>query len=91
MDSEVFMRFILNFIFFGILFYLIHLFFPEAFNTLVGWCDKIYIFFKDLFMSLYERFYQNQGTTSAPPATPPAAPTHALFIVVPYLWHKYIR
>ncbi len=78
------MRFILNFIFFGVLFFLIHMFFPDAFNTLVGWADKIYIFFKDLFMSLYEKFYHNQP---AAPATPPPA-THALFIAIPYLWYR---
>jgi hypothetical protein len=42
------MRFIFNFIFFGILFYLIHIYFPDAFRTLVSWADYIYTFFRDL-------------------------------------------
>jgi hypothetical protein len=52
------MRFILNFFFFGILFYLIYLFFPDAFKTLVGWADQVYEFFKDLSMTLSNRFHE---------------------------------
>lgn len=37
-------RFILNFIFFGVLFYAISLFFPDAFQTLVSWAGKVYSF-----------------------------------------------
>jgi hypothetical protein len=41
------MRFILNFFFYGLLFFLIYLFFPEAFNTLVSWANETYIFLRD--------------------------------------------
>lgn len=76
------MRFILNFIFFGILFFLIHIYFPEAFNTLVGWADKFYIFLRDLILNLYERFQHN------PPAAPATAPVEHAMIMLPYLWQK---
>lgn len=46
------MRFILNFIFFGILFYLIYLFFPDAFKTLVSWANQAYEYFRDLFSEM---------------------------------------
>lgn len=36
------MRFILGFIFFGLLFYGIHLYFPEFFATLVSWAAKVF-------------------------------------------------
>lgn len=49
------MRFILNFIFFGLLFYIIHLFFPEAFTTLVSWADTTYEFLRDLFIGIFEK------------------------------------
>lgn len=52
------MRFIINFFFFGILFYLIYLFFPETFVTLVSWADKTYEFLKDLFLGVSNRFYE---------------------------------
>ena len=42
------MRFLLNFFFYGLLFFLIYLFFPEAFNTLVSWANETYIFLRDL-------------------------------------------
>lgn len=42
------MRFIFNFIFFGILFYLIFLFFPEVFKTLVSWAEHTYTFLKSI-------------------------------------------
>jgi hypothetical protein len=38
------MRFILNFIFYGCLFYLLYLFFPDAFKTLVSWVQYVYDF-----------------------------------------------
>lgn len=50
------MRFLFNFIFFGILFYLIYLFFPEAFKTLVSWVEHIYLFLKSLTLDLIARF-----------------------------------
>ena len=41
-------RFIFNFIFFGVLFYAIWLFFPDAFNTLASWAAKVYEVIVDL-------------------------------------------
>lgn len=49
------MRFLLNFFFFGLLFFLIYLFFPEAFQTLVSWANDVYIFFRDLILSISEK------------------------------------
>lgn len=51
------MRFILNFIFFGILFYMIYLFFPDAFFTMVAWANKAFEFLRDLFLQLAEKFH----------------------------------
>lgn len=42
------LRFMFNFIFFGVLFYIIWIFFPDAFNTLVVWAGKVYDFFVDI-------------------------------------------
>ena len=36
------MRFIFNFVFFGLLFFLISRFLPETFETLVGWVNSLY-------------------------------------------------
>jgi hypothetical protein len=57
------MRFFLNFFFFGLLFYLIYLFFPEAFNTLVSWAQKFYDFLRDVFIQLSGKF-QSYGRTT---------------------------
>lgn len=57
------MRFIFNFIFFGILFYLIYVFFPDAFAKLVSWADVIYTFFRDLGIRIMEKI---QGSGEAP-------------------------
>lgn len=40
------MRFIFNFIFFGLLFYAIYFFFPDAFNKLVTWVGDLFAFIK---------------------------------------------
>lgn len=45
------MRFIINFFLFGFLFFLIYMFFPEAFATLVSWATHVYEFIRDLVQS----------------------------------------
>lgn len=47
-------RFIFNFIFFGVLFFAIWHFFPDAFNTLVSWAEKIYDFIVDIVTKVVE-------------------------------------
>lgn len=39
------MRFILSFVFFGLLFYGLYIFFPEFFATLVSWAASVFNFF----------------------------------------------
>lgn len=70
------MRFILNFIFFGVLFYVIYLFFPDAFHTLVGWANGIYEFLRDIFMQLTGKYYEWKGE-----GTHRASPEQAMFLI----------
>ena len=49
------MRVILNFFIYGFIFFLIYLFFPEAFTTLVSWATKVYEFFNDIVQNIMER------------------------------------
>lgn len=56
------MRFILGFIFFGILFYAIWYFFPETFTTLVNWAGNVFHFFRDLVENLITKFHGMQET-----------------------------
>lgn len=65
------MRFILNFFFFGLLFYLIWMFFPDAFMTLVGWANHVVIFFRDLIMGITDKV--NTHMTPAPAPAPATA------------------
>lgn len=71
------MRFILNFFFFGLLFYLIWMFFPDAFQTLVGWANQVFAFFKDLFMGISDKIQHHQA--------PPATPTPPAWVIFPFL------
>lgn len=48
-------RFIFNFFLFGALFFLIWRFFPQAFETLLGWAVVAYDFIADLFQQLADR------------------------------------
>ncbi len=52
------LRFILNFFLFGFLFYLIYVFFPDAFHTLASWADRLFAFFRDLYVQLIERYHE---------------------------------
>lgn len=65
------MKFIFNFIFFGVLFYLIYVYFPEPFHTLVSWADSIVTFVKEMFHLLMSKI--GSPTAPPPPAIPPAA------------------
>lgn len=66
------MKFILNFIFFGILFYIIWLYFPDAFKTLVDWASNTVAFFKGLIQTALEKVNE---THIPPPTPPPPTPT----------------
>lgn len=58
------MRFILNFFFFGFLFYLIYLYFPEAFHTLASWAQSFFDWAKEALTSLG---HQITHSTNTPP------------------------
>lgn len=73
------LRFIFNFILFGIIFYLIYLFFPEAFTTLVSWANKTVDFFKDVFVTLSAKYNEWRGQEASGTATPPH---QALFLLL---------
>jgi len=62
------MRFLLNFLFYGILFYLIWMFFPEGFKTLVSWADQIVAFFQGLFHVAAEKVRGTPVETVKPAA-----------------------
>jgi len=78
------MRFILNFIVFGIIFYLIYVFFPEAFFTLVSWANKTYEFLKDVVLQITEKITQwSKGSSSQEHSV-----RMAIFIVLSHLGFK---
>jgi hypothetical protein len=49
------MRFIFNFIFFGLLFYAIYYFFPDAFANLVTWTGEAFNYIKSLIQQLFSK------------------------------------
>ncbi len=49
------MRVIINFFVFGFIFYLIYIFFPDAFQTLVSWASAVYEFFHGLVQTVIEK------------------------------------
>jgi hypothetical protein len=53
------MRFIFNFIFFGILFYLIYLFFPDAFHKLVTWAGELVEMIRAAWANLMDKMGYN--------------------------------
>lgn len=59
------MRFILNFFLFGFLFYLIYIFFPEAFQTLSSWAAHVYDYCRQLVQYVMDKV--GSGKTATPP------------------------
>ena len=49
-------RFLINFLLFGLLFYSIYHFFPDAFGTLVNWVQQIFEFIREMVLWLVEKF-----------------------------------
>jgi hypothetical protein len=62
------MRFIFNFILFGFLFFLISIFFPDMFHTLVGWATSAYEFIKAFIMDLMHKYHGSEAAKEAPKA-----------------------
>ncbi|MFA6914886.1 MAG: hypothetical protein WC222_00680 [Parachlamydiales bacterium] len=60
------MRFIFNFVFFGLLFFVIWKFFPDAFTTLVGWVSALYNYLHHLFQSLIDNVNKATETGEHP-------------------------
>ncbi len=79
------MRFILNFIFYGVLFYLIYLAFPDAFFKMVSWAHAIAEFIQDLYMQLAAKVHdwRTQRHGSNPP------PEQAFFFFSKWLMAKF--
>ncbi len=65
------MRFILNFIFFGILFYLLWEYFPEQFAILKSWAASAVDLIKQLYHQLMDKLHV-AGNPPPPPPLPPA-------------------
>jgi len=67
------MRFIFNFIFFGLLFFVIWHFFPDAFTKLVVWAGDVYDFLSELVQKIvdYVSPLLHKTATNAPVAPEP--------------------
>lgn len=65
-------RFIFNFIFFGVLFYAIAHFFPDAFQKLVHWAETIYHFFVDAAYKLVDWVSHNTKPHNPPSPQEPS-------------------
>ena len=66
------MKFIFNFILYGIIFYALWLFFPDAFHTLVSWADKTFALIKDLTSQVMERWNLGGSSNGTPHEAPKA-------------------
>lgn len=64
------MRFIISFIFFGLLFYVIWMYFPETFQTLVSWAGKVYTFLHNIVVALVDKINSMTTPTSHAPTAP---------------------
>lgn len=50
------MKFIVNFIIFGLIFYGIYVFFPTAFETLVSWAEAVFNFVEGLYQKIVSHY-----------------------------------
>jgi len=64
----ILIRFLINFILFGALFYLIWHFFPDAFTTLVSWIKIIIDYAQQFFTDLFNRISASTSKKEVEPA-----------------------
>lgn len=78
------MRFLINFFVFGFLFFLIYIFFPEAFATLVSWAQSVYDFLRDMINSASNaiRTHREQQPTPPPVHETPTRETVMVFLAM---------
>ena len=70
--EDYMIRFLFNFVIFGVLFYAIYLLFPDAFKTLVSWADSLYGIIRDLGLWVYSRLQDFRKEHVAPLEAPKA-------------------
>jgi hypothetical protein len=70
------MRFLLNFFLFGILYFAIYYYFPDAFHTMVGWAQSVFDFIKEWVIILISKI----KSTSAEHGGPGGEPAKGLLI-----------
>lgn len=63
-------RFIINFILFGLLFYAIWLFFPEAFAKLTTWAGDLFTYVRELFNQIGEKLKTEPAQPKTTTVTP---------------------
>jgi membrane protein implicated in regulation of membrane protease activity len=61
------MRFIIEFLVFGLIFYAISIYLPEVFQVMVGAAAKIFDVLRETFSSLMQRVQSGSGTPAATP------------------------
>lgn len=76
------MRFIIGFIFFGLLFYCIWLYFPEAFATLTSWAAQIVAYIQALFTNVAEKAH------GIKPAPTPEKSLIPFFVFLSWLYRR---
>lgn len=59
------MKFIFNFIFFGLLFFVINHYFPEAFSSLVKGADTVFHYLRDLGAALMDKLNALMSNSSS--------------------------
>lgn len=52
------MRFLFNFVIYGLIFFAIYKSFPDAFATMVVWADKVYEVLREIVLELSARIYE---------------------------------
>lgn len=57
-------RFIVNFFLFGLLFYALYIFFPDAFAKMVGWVAAVFDYIRDIVNQIIEKINSTRSPTA---------------------------
>lgn len=58
------LRFVFNFALFGLVFYMMYLYLPDTFSTLVGWADATVDYGRDFYQQMMDQMAGDGGQTS---------------------------
>ncbi len=82
-------RLIINFIIFGLIYFAIYYYFPDAFHRLVGWAQETFTFIKDWIIIIVDKIRAWYSTIPGPKPSTGDEPAKTMLFIGYYFTHYF--